>query len=75
AAAQAHAEGGIVQAGAPAHVTGDFGPKAGALRLDYVLPSAGFACSASGVFWPAPDDPQAAIADGSDHRLVWVDLR
>jgi hypothetical protein len=72
--ARAYAEKGIARRGAPEHVTGDFGPKAGALRLDYVLPSTGFALRGSGVFWPAAGDPDAAIADGSDHHLVWVDL-
>ncbi|NZA26373.1 endonuclease/exonuclease/phosphatase family protein [Luteimonas sp. SJ-92] len=60
--------------GNPAHATGDFGP-VGPLRLDYVLPSTGFAMLANGVFWPAPGDPAAAIVDGTDHRLVWVDVR
>jgi len=35
----------------------------------------GFALKASGVFWPASTAPEAAIADGSDHHLVWVDLQ
>jgi hypothetical protein len=51
-----------------------FRPRSGAMRLDYVLPSTGFALRGSGVFWPASDDPAAAIADGSDHHLVWVEL-
>lgn len=72
--ARAYAEKGIARRGAPEHVTGDFGPKAGAMRLDYVLPSTGFSLQGSGVFWPAADHPDAAIADGSDHHLVWVDL-
>ena len=54
--------------------TGDFGPRAGTLRLDYVLPSRGLGLAGSGVFWPAPDAPAAAIAGGSDHHLAWVDL-
>jgi endonuclease/exonuclease/phosphatase family metal-dependent hydrolase len=54
--------------------TGDFGPRAGTLRLDYVLPSRGFGLAGSGVFWPAPEAPAAAIAGGSDHHLAWVDL-
>lgn len=73
-AALAYAAKGIAHRGAPAHVTGDFGPKAGAMRLDYVLPSTGFALKGNGVFWPASTDADAAIADGSDHHLVWVDL-
>ena len=60
--------------GAPAHVTGDFGPRAGAMRLDYVLPSTGFALQGNGVFWPPRGSADAAIADASDHHLVWVDL-
>ena len=72
--AQAYAAKGLVRRGAPAHVTGDFGPRSGAMRLDYVLPSTGFELRDSGVFWPASSDPAAAIADGSDHHLVWVDL-
>lgn len=65
---------GLQRRGAPAHVTGDFGRRNGALRLDYVLPSTGFGVTGSGVFWPKKDHPDAAIADGSDHHLVWVDL-
>lgn len=72
--ARAYAAQGLAHRGAPEHVTGDFGPKAGAMRLDYVLPSVGFALKGSGVFWPKQGDPDAAIADGSDHHLVWVDL-
>lgn len=75
AKARDYAAAGIQRRGSPAHVTGDFGPRVGALRLDYVLPSSGFALAGSGVFWPAPGDADAAIADGSDHQLVWVDLR
>ena len=72
--ARAYAAKGLQHRGAPEHVTGDFGPKAGAMRLDYVLPSTGFELRGNGVFWPASSDPAAAIADGSDHHLVWVDL-
>ncbi|MDR0184724.1 endonuclease/exonuclease/phosphatase family protein [Lysobacter arvi] len=69
-----YAAAGLVHRGAPQHATGDFGPKAGTMRLDYVLPSVGFALKDSGVFWPPTASPDAAIADGSDHHLVWVDL-
>ena len=72
--AEAYAAEGIRHRGSPAHVTGDFGPRAGAMRLDYVLPSTGFALLGSGVFWPASSSAEAAIADASDHHLVWVDL-
>lgn len=73
-AAQKYASGGLGHRGAPAHATGDFGPKVGTLRLDYVLPSVGLSVKSSGVFWPARNIAEAAIADGSDHRLVWMDL-
>ena len=73
--AEAYAAKGIARRGAPGHVTGDFGPKAGAMRLDYVLPSTGFAYEGGGVFWPAKAEADAAIADGSDHHLVWADLK
>lgn len=65
---------GIARAGDTAVHTGDFGPKAGTLRLDYALPSTNLAVAGDGVYWPAPDAPGAAISDGSDHHLVWVDL-
>ncbi len=73
-AARAYASKGIEHRGSPEHVTGDFGPKAGAMRLDYVLPSTGFGLAASGVFWPPAQSEDARIADGSDHHLVWIDL-
>ena len=71
----AYAEKGIVRRGAPQHATGDFGPRSGTMRLDYVLPSTGLSYIGSGVFWPANDSPEAKIADGSDHHLVWVDVK
>ncbi|MEN1939937.1 endonuclease/exonuclease/phosphatase family protein [Luteimonas sp. MJ174] len=60
--------------GSVAHATGDFGPRTGPLRLDYALPSTGFQALDSGVYWPAPGTDGAGILDGSDHRLVWIDL-
>lgn len=71
----AYAEKGVARHGAAHHATGDFGPRSGTLRLDYVLPSVGFDYVGSGVFWPASGSPEAGIADGSDHHLVWVDVR
>jgi len=51
---------------------------AGFGRADYVLPCAGLRVAASGVFWPAAEDPLAALVSepdpASDHRLVWVDV-
>ena len=73
--ARAYAARGLVRRGAPGHVTGDFGPRTGALRLDYVLPSIGLAVAGGGVFWPPAASPDAALAGASDHRLVWIDLR
>ncbi|MEO1550642.1 MAG: endonuclease/exonuclease/phosphatase family protein, partial [Pseudomonadota bacterium] len=51
----------------------------GNLRVDYVLPTTTLGIRASGVFWPAPDDPLAGLlgsgkARASDHHLVWVDI-
>lgn len=60
--------------GDPAEDTGDFGPKVGNLRLDYVLPSTGLRWRGGGVFWPAPESAETAIAHASDHHAVWVDL-
>ncbi len=50
------------------------------LRLDYVLPSRdGLEVVDTGVFWPTSTDDLAYLVaerkTGSDHRLVWVDLR
>lgn len=72
----AAAEGGANAAhrGAAAHDTGSFGPRVGNLRIDYVLPSVGQRVTGNGVFWPPSGSPQAAIVDGTDHRLVWVDV-
>lgn len=71
----AHAARGIQRNGNPAHATGDFGPRAGSLRLDYVIPSAGWQAVGSGVYWPLADSPAAALTGASDHHLVWVDVR
>ncbi len=65
---------GIAHSGDPHQVTGDFGPQAGTMRLDYVLPSRQFTLIGSGIFWPASNAPEAVIADGSDHHAVWIDL-
>ncbi|MFS8424067.1 endonuclease/exonuclease/phosphatase family protein [Xanthomonas campestris pv. incanae] len=69
-----YAAQGIAHTGDPHQVTGDFGPQAGTMRLDYVLPSGQFTLAGSGIFWPASSSPDAAIADGSDHHAVWVDV-
>ena len=54
--------------------TGDFGPKVGNMRLDYVLPSAGMEVKASGVFWLKPGEAGYQWMDASDHHMVWVDV-
>lgn len=54
--------------------TGDFGPRVGNLRIDYVLPSHGFRVVDSGVFWPLPDHPRHEATKATDHHLVWVDV-
>lgn len=73
-AAFAAGAGNPARRGDAAWATADFGAATGPLRVDYVLPSVGWRIVDSGVFWPRPDQADAAIADGSDHRLVWVDL-
>jgi endonuclease/exonuclease/phosphatase family metal-dependent hydrolase len=71
--ASPHADPG--QSGDPATDTAAFPDGPGALRVDYVLPSRDLSVIASGVIWPAPDDPLAATAAiASRHRLVWVDV-
>jgi hypothetical protein len=54
--------------------TGDFGPQAGTLRLDYVLPSRDLPVRGGGIFWPANGQPGSELLDASDHHLVWLDL-
>ncbi|TDC58487.1 endonuclease/exonuclease/phosphatase family protein [Actinomadura sp. KC345] len=67
--------------GDPRHDTADFADSApGNLRADYVLPSRGLRTSESGVFWPVASDPLSRLTGtypfpGSDHRLVWLDVR
>ncbi|MEM8803384.1 MAG: endonuclease/exonuclease/phosphatase family protein, partial [Pseudomonadota bacterium] len=47
----------------------------GNLRVDYVLPAKHLNVTASGVFWPDPNDPLAeTAATASRHRLVWADI-
>jgi hypothetical protein len=41
------------------------------MRIDYALPSRGLAIKGSGVFWPPPNEPAAAVT-ATDHRLVWI---
>ncbi|MEZ6088866.1 MAG: endonuclease/exonuclease/phosphatase family protein [Pirellulaceae bacterium] len=61
--------------GDPALDTAEFNAASvGNLRIDYVLPSSNLKVASSGVFWPSPSEPSAQWLQGSDHRLVWVDL-
>ena len=86
-AVQAEIQGGANAGhkGAPGEDTSDFNddPETGVgnLRLDYVIHSeTGLHEVASGVFWPAPDEPHYDLVgsgfpvESSDHRLVWRDL-
>jgi endonuclease/exonuclease/phosphatase family metal-dependent hydrolase len=77
-----HAEGGAARAaqhgllrrGDPRQHTGDFGPRIGTLRLDYVLPSQELTVRGGGVFWPILPPEHVTWAEASDHHLVWLDL-
>ena len=61
--------------GNPRFDTADFNDTVpGNLRVDYVLPSANLKTLDAGVYWPSPDEPEAALIDASDHRLVWIDV-
>ena len=64
------------QKGDPALDTAVYDPAGpGNLRVDYAWPAKGLRVTASGVLWPAPDDPLApAVEAASNHRLVWVDI-
>lgn len=66
--------GGVDHRGDPALDTVEWdGP--GPLRVDYVLPARGLRVVASGVVWPALDDPFAGtVATASRGRAVWVDI-
>ncbi|MBC2834537.1 endonuclease/exonuclease/phosphatase family protein [Gemmobacter straminiformis] len=59
-----------------AQPTVDYGPPLGALRLDYLLPSARLAVTASGILRPDTADPAtaAALAAASRHWPIWIDL-
>ena len=65
----------------PAFDTADFSDFApGNLRADYVLPRKNLKIEEAGVFWPLSTDPLFSLVGtfpfpGSDHRLVWIDIR
>jgi hypothetical protein len=57
-----------------------FGGAPGNLRVDYVLPRKSLKITNAGVFWPESTDPLFPLVGtfpfpGSDHRLVWVDVK
>jgi|688.fasta_scaffold30543_3 endonuclease/exonuclease/phosphatase family metal-dependent hydrolase len=77
-AASASAGANLGHKGDPANDTGDFNDKnPGNLRVDFVLPSSNLKVIDSGIFWPSKAQfPESnALANASDHRLVWVDLK
>ena len=75
AAAAAQGRANARHRGDPRFDTADFDDKApGNLRVDYVLPSSNLTVLGSGVYWPLPGEPGAALIDASDHRLVWIDV-
>ena len=49
-------------------------PVPGNLRVDYILPSRRLAVQGAGVVWPEDGPLVDAVAEASDHRLVWVDV-
>lgn len=66
---------GAAQPGDRPQATALYGGKAGALRVDLVLPSAGLRVTGAGVLTPDPALPLAAALKAvSQHRPVWVDL-
>ncbi len=73
-AAQAAASYGLERRGDVRAHTGDFGPRTGTLRIDYLLPSIGFSIRAGGVFWPLDSAPEAQWMRVTDHHMVWLDL-
>ena len=79
AASIRHGGANETHAGNPAQDTVEWDADIGNMRVDYALPSASMILEGSGVFWPAPETPDAyMIAEGRDgasnHRMVWVDL-
>lgn len=65
---------GIERRGDVASHTGDFGPRTGTMRLDYVLPSRSLTVRDGGVFWPQQGERGADWCAASDHHMVWLDL-
>ncbi len=75
-ASEQYAEINAQHQGDPAHDTANFSVDGQAnLRCDYALPSRELKPLATGIYWPTGDEPGADAVTGSDHRLVWVDVR
>jgi len=72
--AQTVGQANLNHQGNAAEDTGNFGPKVGNMRLDYVLPSANIRVKNNGVFWLKPGDAGYQWMDASDHHMVWVDV-
>lgn len=76
AAAAKHQKLNANQKGNASHDTANFSQDGYAnMRADYVIPSKGVQIVDGGVFWPRPGEPGAEAIKGSDHRLVWVDVK
>jgi len=73
-AAEQAREYGLPRKGDTREHTGNFGPRGGTMRIDYVLPSSNFAIKNSGVFWPLKASEDAKFSAASDHHLVWIDI-
>jgi hypothetical protein len=74
-ASRLQGEVNLEQKGDPENDTADFNDRfTGNLRLDYLLPARGLTVRGCGVFWPAKSEPEHALVDVSDHRLVWLDI-
>lgn len=72
---RAQSAGSLAATGDPFDTVDWDDPVPGNLRVSYVLPSADLQVIASGVLWPAKDNPLSeTIAAASRHRLVWVDI-
>ncbi len=65
---------GFEREGELATHTGNFGPRTGTLRIDYLLPSQGFSIRDGGVFWPREGERGHDWTLASDHHMVWLDL-
>ena len=73
--AEEQGQANLKQKGDPRNDTADFDDRSvGNVRIDYVLPSKGLKVLNAGVFWPPTGQPGAKLINGSDHRMVWIDV-